>query len=165
MATHVNRRSIYGPDPIDRDRKTCYKCKKEKSLEDFPKDNTRADGRSRECKACKARTAREYRIREQEQINARKQLKERGVTEEQYQAMVTLQGNVCAICGTSDTRAGDRRCARWTIDHDHDTGLVRGLLCPSCNRGIGQLGDDVDRLRAAIAYLENHQARGTDPWL
>lgn len=163
MGTHVNRRSVYGPDPIDRDRKSCYKCKNEKSLEDFPKDNTRADGRSRECKACKARTAREYRIREQEKINARKQLKSRGVTEEQYQKMLDLQDGRCAICQSSNPR--DRRGHRWHIDHDHKTGLVRGLLCAPCNRGIGQLSDDVDRLRAAIAYLENHQARGTDPWL
>lgn len=61
-------------------------------------------------------------------------------------ALLDLQNNRCPICG----RLADRNSS---VDHCHKTGLVRGMLCRSCNAGIGQLRDSVELLRAAIAYL------------
>lgn len=61
------------------------------------------------------------------------------------------RGRPCALCGvryTDTTR-------RMVVDHDHDTGLIRGVLCVSCRSGLGQLGDDVAGLRAALEYLEH----------
>lgn len=72
-----------------------------------------------------------------------------GLTPERYAEMRAEQGYGCAICGRPE--GGPTALA---IDHDHETGQVRGLLCTQCNIGLGQFADDVDRLRAAAAYLE-----------
>jgi hypothetical protein len=63
--------------------------------------------------------------------------------------MLKDQGGCCAICGT-DTPGTS---GIFAVDHDHKTGKVRGLLCRSCNVGIGNLGDDPKRLKEAIRYL------------
>ena len=68
--------------------------------------------------------------------------------------MLEAQGGVCAICEKperSTSRYG--RIKKLAVDHDHDTGAVRGLLCANCNKGIGNLGDDPDILIAGAAYL------------
>jgi Recombination endonuclease VII len=68
-----------------------------------------------------------------------------GLTTEQYEAMLVFQDGKCALCGTGKP---------VDIDHDHASGRVRGLLCRSCNVGLGQLGDTVEGLERAIAYLK-----------
>lgn len=75
-------------------------------------------------------------------------LKEFGITLVQYRAMAEAQGYLCAICG--ETCKTGRSLA---VDHDHETGRVRGLLCARCNNGLGNFCDNVDSLRRAIAYL------------
>jgi hypothetical protein len=74
-----------------------------------------------------------------------------GVTEAQYVEMLEQQGHACAICESTDW-AG--RHGSPHVDHDHVTGVVRGLLCGNCNNGLGHFKDDPARLLAAIAYLE-----------
>lgn len=69
-----------------------------------------------------------------------------GITIEQYDAMMAAQDGRCAICGVLPTR-------HLCVDHDHETGEVRGLLCEPCNFALGHMADDVDRLLAAAAYL------------
>jgi hypothetical protein len=81
----------------------------------------------------------------------RRTLRRYGITQEQFDAMLEHQGNRCAICRTDTPCPTSGKT--WHIDHDHETGRVRGLLCNSCNRGIGQLGDDPDRLESAARYL------------
>jgi len=73
-----------------------------------------------------------------------------GLTEERYMEMIAEQDGVCAIC---ECDIGD---GLFHVDHCHSTGAVRGLLCFSCNAGIGHLKDDVDRLLKAVGYLEQH---------
>lgn len=75
------------------------------------------------------------------------------LTEEQYVGMLAAQGDACAICKDPEWPGG-RKSGSPHVDHDHTTGEVRGLLCGRCNTGIGQLGDDPARLRAAADYLE-----------
>ena len=81
-----------------------------------------------------------------------------GMTKPEYDAMLAKQNGVCAICGEAprdvDPRSGKKR--RLAVDHDHATGNNRGLLCRACNVGIGHFHDDIQRMRAAIAYLEAH---------
>ena len=74
-----------------------------------------------------------------------------GITEEDYNFMLQQQGGKCAICSS------DKPTGKWkvfAVDHCHHTNVIRGLLCNECNRGIGLLGDDSQRLRAAANYLD-----------
>ena len=73
-----------------------------------------------------------------------------GLTRDDFWKLLEKQGGVCAICGTSEPGKGR---TRMCVDHCHRTGKVRGLLCGSCNRSIGQLGDDPDILQRAADYL------------
>lgn len=81
--------------------------------------------------------------------NLRSRAKAFGITVEQYEQMLAAQAGGCAICG-EPCKSGKR----LAIDHDHVTGVVRGLLCINCNQAIGKLRDDPAILRRAIAYLE-----------
>jgi hypothetical protein len=73
-----------------------------------------------------------------------------GLSIQQYEAQLAKQGGVCAICGR--TPSPNRRLA---VDHCHDTGSLRGLLCSNCNTALGQLDDAPARLAKAIAYLQS----------
>jgi hypothetical protein len=80
-----------------------------------------------------------------------------GITADQYDHLLKKQSGVCACCGREPkNNALDRygRPRMLAVDHDHDTGALRGLLCHSCNVGIGQLGDSISGLMRAVAYLE-----------
>lgn len=70
-----------------------------------------------------------------------------GITEEDYAQMFQHQHGLCAICQKSSTKNLD-------VDHDHETGKVRGLLCNNCNRGLGHLQDSILHLESAIKYLK-----------
>lgn len=77
-----------------------------------------------------------------------------GISEATYESMLAKQGRVCAIC----KRDPDRK--RLAVDHCHATGRVRGILCSSCNYGLGVFGDSPDRLRAAACYLRKSLKKG-----
>lgn len=78
-----------------------------------------------------------------------------GVTAEEYQAIYELQGGKCAICQRA---TGAKK--KLSIDHDHDTGFSRGLLCLPCNRNVlGHARDDIEFFERAIEYLKNPPAQ------
>lgn len=163
--------------------KTCVKCKAVKSVLDFhAHKNGKRNPRCKSCrsedsrayykanpdkfKTYKARSRnetleeREARIkRRKDEAPAKRRIaswkwhirKTLGVTAEQYEEMYAAQGGKCAICGTTEP-GGNRK--RFCIDHCHSTGSIRGLLCVSCNSGLGYFKDDTDRLTSAVAYLE-----------
>jgi hypothetical protein len=80
-----------------------------------------------------------------------------GIDQGAYDAMMLSQGGLCAICKCELVEDLPRSNPRQiNIDHDHETGVVRGLLCSACNIGIGQFADSVGILREAIAYLERY---------
>jgi hypothetical protein len=76
-------------------------------------------------------------------------LRRKGLTIEDYDRIVAQHGGVCDICGGPP----DGRWGTFTLDHCHETGALRGLLCSKCNRGIGYFKDDPDRLMRAVKYL------------
>ena len=81
-------------------------------------------------------------------------LRKYGITLEQYNQMLDAQGGVCAICKKPETAKGNHGTAReLAVDHCHDTGKVRGLLCSQCNTAIGKLTLADGTLESASQYL------------
>lgn len=126
------------------DYRRCSTCKVAKPESDMTK--------GRRCKACQADADRAYYARDPERRKRQKQaarrrelLREYGLSQEQYDAMVVEAAGRCAVCQREDD---------LQVDHCHSSGRVRGLLCGLCNKALGLLQDDPARLRAAAAYLE-----------
>ena len=84
-------------------------------------------------------------------MRARELRREYGITPEHYDLMLSNQQGRCAICGTD--KPEDSKGRGFHVDHDHLHGEVRGLLCGTCNWGLGHFRDDVDRLEQAVRYL------------
>lgn len=76
-----------------------------------------------------------------------------GITIEERDTMLALQGGCCAVCGTDNPQ---RKNADWAVDHCHSTGKVRGILCHPCNLMLGHARDNSHTLAQAIHYLEKH---------
>lgn len=93
--------------------------------------------------------------RKQKARNRSQHLKAKyGITLGEYEQLFKAQGGKCAICRRA---TGKKR--KLAVDHDHKTGVIRGLLCKNCNyRILGFLGDDIAALKRAIAYLEDPPA-------
>jgi hypothetical protein len=71
-----------------------------------------------------------------------------------FQVEAVRAPRCCAICGTTENPGGRSRAGVFHIDHDHETGRVRGLLCSRCNTALGYMDDDPTKLRDAADYLE-----------
>lgn len=88
------------------------------------------------------------------QSNLKTRVKRYGLSVEQYLLMLEGQDGLCAICLKPETEIKRGTLAGLAVDHDHVSGLVRGLLCSRCNKGIGLLQDNPDRMRRAALYVE-----------
>lgn len=77
-----------------------------------------------------------------------------GISEKIYDEMLEKQNYSCAICGSKES--GDKRTSRLAVDHCHEKGHVRGLLCGSCNKALGIFKDSKEILKSAIRYLEKN---------
>jgi hypothetical protein len=73
-----------------------------------------------------------------------------GISRNDYDAMLTSQGGICKICGA--TEPGHKR-RYFCVDHDHETGRIRGLLCVRCNFMLGHCRDEITILENALSYL------------
>ena len=135
--------------------KTCVKCKSDKALDDF---YTKPSGTPySHCKPCymertrlqklKLKTKDPERIKRQNKNNSLKTTY--GIDLDQYEAMVVMQDGKCAICGTGESRGQ----GSMHVDHCHETGQIRGLLCHHCNTALGLLNDDPDLLHKASDYI------------
>ena len=128
--------------------KYCRICLKEKSLDDYYSQPRPEGGRYHflDCKDCTKKKLKEEYTTDQ---RFDKILKYRyDLTRKQYEDMKIVQGYLCALCGEEPNK--------WCVDHNHDTGQVRGLLCNRCNTGLGKFKDSIDELKKAIYYLETH---------
>lgn len=86
--------------------------------------------------------------------------KEYGLTQEQYYAMLASQDNCCGVCRNAII---DEKKSH--VDHNHATGKVRGILCGTCNQGIGLLKESVSLMQKAIVYLNTHGHANPNPFL
>jgi Autographiviridae endonuclease VII len=163
--------------------KKCRICGIDKPVSDYYRAAGMADGYRSECRLCnlelRARRYREepvFRQRDLQRVRrwrlenperyadlqrrtkaspgykrtlrASHQKRKYGLTLDDYQTMLAAQAGGCAICGAPPSEGQSLH-----VDHDHDTGAVRGLLCFTCNAGIGMFDHDIDLLSAAVAYL------------
>lgn len=125
---------------IDATERTCRVCKIEKPVDCFA-PNTIKDG------GYVSIDSRCYDCRKPEKAIIHRMSKY-GVSDQEFTLMLKAQDNRCAIC-----KEVFKSSRATHIDHCHDTGKVRGLLCHSCNVGIGHLKDSVMVLQNAIDYL------------
>jgi hypothetical protein len=77
----------------------------------------------------------------------------RGFTQERYDAVIIEQEYKCAICGTPRSELSQD----FAADHNHTTNEPRGLLCKSCNVGLGMFRDSISNLASAIEYLDKYK--------
>lgn len=133
--------------------KRCPECETAKPLDDFWNDRHNADGKGSYCKACASAAKKADYSARREELLLRAQARKFGVTVEWLTDTLAAQGGGCAICRQSCTSG-----RALAVDHDHETGVVRGLLCANCNRALGLLQDSPQIARAALGYLEAWKA-------
>lgn len=100
-----------------------------------------------------ARYQRQYRVLHPDRVRHTVLANKYGISLVTYEEMLDKQDHKCAICSVNETMVIRGKQYRLAVDHDHKTGKVRGLLCSSCNRGIGYLRDDINIFKKAIDYL------------
>ena len=135
----------------NRSNKKCSMCKEIKDREYFYKDRNRVDGMSNYCKSCTSSKNKKWR-EENHYTNAESALWTRrkifyGITKEEFYGILKDQGHKCKICNVEVDKSSH-------VDHCHSSGVVRGILCLNCNKGLGFFKDNIDNLKNAIEYLK-----------
>ncbi len=158
--------------------KICAECKIPKNIEEFGKDKYNKDGLNYDCKLCKNKKARIrnkvnpqqtkarskrnastraawYKTKPGIESSRRAHLKRKyNITLEDYNKLLDKQNSVCAICGRTEMNNANKVLC---VDHNHNTGAIRGLLCGLCNSGIGHFQDDIILIRKSISYLKQYK--------
>ncbi len=150
--------------------KQCVDCRKYKTASKFPsaRRNTRKKPEvSSRCRPChnkrhKEKYARPYRAKNRERYDTSIRVamlrQQYGLTLEQYAEMFCRQNGVCAICGKPETSLGKGgKVKPLAVDHCHETGKIRGLLCQLHNTGLGVFDDNPELLEKAIQYLKDNK--------
>lgn len=131
--------------------KTCTKCGEEQSLEGYYKrGDKKGCGLQSSCKSCVRKKTKEHKLKNKDWYRDYYLKKGTGASLAQYNLMFAAQEGKCAICEVHQST--QRRAL--DVDHCHSTGKIRGLLCETCNKVLGNFQDDVSKFEAAIAYLE-----------
>lgn len=155
---------------LDPPQRACFRCTRYLPLAEFhTRGNSRPHAFKSYCKDCDRDNANDWYKRNVEQARASARLRAArhydgyrrnahlrrryGITEDDYQAMLIAQDGKCAICRRDEDQVINEKPKPLSIDHDHVTGAVRGLLCSACNRGIASLGEDPSVLIRASDYL------------
>jgi len=135
-------------DLLDRELKQCATCKEVKPVIAFyPRGNS--GYYTSNCKACDGD---KYRANA-DVIREKRRETRQGVPPGTYDMLVRRHGSICMMCGTDDPGGTGSANRQFAVDHDHETGVIRGLLCNTCNVGIGMLKHDPRLLMAAIHYI------------
>lgn len=146
-----------------REAKRCRKCMQTKPINAFHRDATKGDGFHNQCKDCRCarETIRYDNNRDVILIKQKKNPTKRrntwlrykyGISLEDYDGLFLEQGGRCAICRVEEPIL--------SVDHDHETERIRGLLCRVCNSVLGLFEENLNRFAEAAAYLERGGFRG-----
>lgn len=156
--------------------KHCKKCNELKPLSAFGTDKRMVGGLTNSCKVCGNAYRNAHRLSNPEQAKQTQdawkkadpekhyrmlrnsKLKKYGLTIQEYDSLFKSQQGVCKICGETETKGRGKHKETLAVDHCHTTGKVRGLLCSSCNRGLGFFFDSTDKLKNAIEYLNDNRS-------
>jgi len=133
--------------------RTCMTCGVEKNILEFYMRDKKTGRRHSACKECdKARVKARHQANPERTRN--NDLKRNyGITLQEHQEMYKNQNGLCAIC----KKEGDGKWKKLCVDHDHETGKVRQLLCRRCNMVLGQVYDNISLLEKHIKYLQKHK--------
>jgi Recombination endonuclease VII len=128
-------------------------CGVEKRITEFYMRDKKTGRRHSVCKECdKARVKARHQANPERTRN--NDLKRNyGITLQEHQEMYESQSGRCAIC----KKEGDGKWKKLCVDHDHETGKVRQLLCRRCNMILGQVYDNISLLEEHIKYLQKHK--------
>lgn len=127
------------------DTKWCGRCKENLPTSHFAKNKVKKDGLQERCRKCRSK---HYKSTGYVEVSRDNRIKRKyGIRLKDYETMFVEQGGACKICKANDVDL--------VIDHCHESGVVRGLLCNNCNWGLGNFKDNVDFLQAAKEYLIN----------
>lgn len=159
VAINREKRERYLRSPgVKVEEKECGQCGKVKPIVEFYSDPGARDKAASKCKECdreyqRARYKKNGRARPRDKKAEQEYHRKRvyGITPEQYAAMIERSGGLCEICGRVPSEVSGKGAC---VDHCHDSGAVRGILCHPCNVALGNFRDDPEVLRAAIGYLE-----------
>lgn len=141
--------------------KFCRQCSTEKEISQFYTSSGRPAGYCNPCRVENQREARAKNHAKFRETERRSKLRVAyGISTEDYDRMLATQDSCCAICGSKNS--GSRvykftgKTKRFSVDHCHTTGKVRGLLCTRCNRALGLVDGNVDTLMKMISYLRKN---------
>lgn len=148
----------------------CLDCDRDRHLESRadPKKNAIINMQRRELrkqnpeKYEKSLAVRKLKYAESDEIRDRVYFtswEKKGVNRDVYEQMMKRQKGLCAICQKKETVKRNNRTLRLAVDHCHDSGRIRGLLCNRCNAGIERARDDIKTLKSAIKYLKKYETR------
>lgn len=139
----------------------CSKCGEEKSATAFNKLCVSKTGRDTRCKVCTRkyhsslyRKSEEHRKRTIKRSCIRNRQALYGISQEQFEARLIAQDGKCAVCMIP--LDGSRKTLVGSVDHNHKTGQIRGILCSQCNTALGLLKEDLKIFQRAISYLSYH---------
>ncbi len=156
--------------------KRCSRCEHEKVGSEFWKNASAKDGLQAHCKTCQVEHMREWRAKNIPHLRAYDKqrykdfphirrckknsgLKKRyGITMDEKDALLVGQNGRCGICQNEF-----RVEKEIHVDHCHSTGVVRGLLCNSCNNGLGRFKDNEQYLTNAMLYIREHRIGNSSP--
>lgn len=144
-------------------KRQCSKCKTYKDLDEFSLSRDSSRGKTfyrAECKECVNIRSKTYQAKNREAVLLQKRdsaLRDSyGIGVEEFNILLASQGGGCKICGATEANSGGKRYTNLAVDHNHETGKVRGLLCNKHNRGLGMFGDSIEMLELAIQYLKDN---------
>ncbi len=131
----------------------CAVCQEVKSTSAYYRVRSGGSRLQSVCKSCSSKRHSRYVVEKRQVLRGARLTKEYGITLEEFETMLALQENCCAICGK---RFGRGRQAN--VDHCHRSHQLRGIICNQCNTGLGLFKDDLRLLRQAQHYLSQYAA-------